>query len=227
LKSIGVIETTSVCHLPLMTEGKPIGILWMWGEGLHENDLPAMSLFAGQVATALQNAKLLAEVQRLAITDELTDIFNRRHFFDLAEIEFSKAKRYSHPLAALIVDIDHFKQFNDRYGHLIGDLVLREVAHMLQNSLRDSDVLGRYGGEEFSILLPVTETKAAVYVAERLLTRVADTPVQTEEGALQVQLSIGVATLSKETSTLHALINRADQAMYMAKEAGRNCVAVK
>ncbi len=227
LKAIGIIETTSVCLLPLVTEGRSIGILWMWGEGLHENDLPAMSLFASQVATALQNAKLLAEVQRLAITDELTQISNRRHFYDLAEVEFSRAKRYNHPLAALIVDIDHFKQFNDHYGHLIGDRVLREVAHALQDSLRESDILGRYGGEEFSILLPVTELKAAVYVAERLLSRVAEAAIQSDAGELHVQLSIGVSCLSKETPTLHALIDRADQAMYMAKDAGRNCVAVK
>ncbi len=227
LKAIGVIETTSVCHLPLVIEGKPIGFLWMWGEGLRDNDLPTMSLFASQVATALQNAKLLAEVQRLAITDDLTGLFNRRHFYDLAEIEFNRAKRYSHPLTALIADIDHFKQFNDRYGHLIGDRVLHEVARMLQESLRDSDILGRYGGEEFSVLLSMTDMKAAVFVAERLLKHVAETPVETDAGELHVQLSVGVAAFSKETPTLYSLINRADQAMYSAKEAGRNRVGVK
>jgi diguanylate cyclase (GGDEF)-like protein len=227
LKSIGIIETTSVCHLPLVIEGKPIGILWMWGEGLHESDLPTMSLFASQVAAALQNARLLTQVQRMAITDELTGIFNRRHFFNRAEAAFTQAKRYSHPLAALIVDIDHFKQFNDRYGHLVGDRVLREVARLLQDSLRGCDILGRYGGEEFSVVLPDTEMEAAVSAARRLLTHVAETPIQTEAGELHVQLSIGVSGLCKETSTLHALINRADQAMYMAKDAGRNRVAVK
>jgi diguanylate cyclase (GGDEF)-like protein len=227
LRVIGIIATTSICQLPLVIEGKPIGILWMWGEGLHESDLPTMSLFASQVAIALQNARLLAEVQRLAVTDELTGIFNRRHFFDQSEKEFGRSARYKDPLAALIVDIDHFKQFNDRYGHLIGDRVLREVAHLLQESLRESDVLGRYGGEEFSILLPVTDARAAVRAAERLRQHVADMSIQTEAGELHVQLSIGVAEIDAETPTLQALINRADQAMYMAKQAGRNCVVVK
>lgn len=227
LKVLGVIQTTSVCQLPLVSEGKLIGTLWMWGEGLHANDLPTLSLFASQVATALQNANLLAEVQRLAITDELTGVFNRRYFFNRAEVEFSRAKRYSHPLTALVADIDHFKQFNDRYGHLVGDQVLQEVARLMLTSLRDSDILGRYGGEEFSILLPDTDVKAAASAAERLLTRIADTPIETEAGSLQVQVSIGVAGLGKAAPTLHDLINRADQAMYQAKEAGRNRVAVK
>jgi len=125
------------------------------------------------------------------------------------------------------VDIDHFKQFNDRYGHQVGDRVLREVAHLLQESLRESDILGRYGGEEFSVLLPSTEMDQAVIAAQRLLTHVAETPIRTEAGELHVQLSIGAAGMSKDTPTLHALINRADQAMYMAKEAGRNRLAVK
>lgn len=227
LKAVGIIETTSICHLPLVIEGKTIGILWMWGEGLHESDLQTMTLFANQVAAALRNARLLVTVQRLAITDELTGIFNRRHFFNLADTGFSRAKRYNEPLAAMIVDIDHFKQFNDRFGHAIGDRVLREVARLLQESLRESDILGRYGGEEFSILLPRTEMKAAINAAERLLKHVAKTPIQTEAGDLHVQLSIGVAGFSKATPTLHALINRADQAMYKAKDAGRNRVATK
>lgn len=227
LKVLGVIQTTSVCQLPLVSEGKLIGTLWMWGEGLHANDLPTLSLFASQVATALQNASLLAEVQRLAITDELTGVFNRRYFFNRAEVEFSRAKRYSHPLTALVADIDHFKQFNDRYGHLVGDQVLQVVARLMLTSLRDSDILGRYGGEEFSILLPDTDVKAAASAAERLLSCIAATPIETDAGSLQVQISIGVAGLGKATPTLHDLINHADQAMYEAKETGRNRVVVK
>ena len=94
-----------------------------------------------------------------------------------------------------MADIDHFKQFNDRYGHLVGDQVLQEVAHLMLTSLRDSDILGRYGGEEFSILLPDTGVKAAAFAAERLLNRIAATPIETESGTLQVQISIGVAGL--------------------------------
>jgi diguanylate cyclase (GGDEF)-like protein len=199
----------------------------MWGEGLHESDLPTVSLFASQVAAALQNANLLTEVGRLAITDELTGIFNRRHFFEMAEQKFAHAQKNNHPLSVLIVDIDHFKQFNDCYGHVVGDQVLREAARLMCTAMRESDIIGRYGGEEFSIILPDTTKKAAVYVAERLISQVSDVPIETEAGKLTIQLSIGVGGMSKETPTLHSLIVRADQAMYLAKSAGRNCVAVK
>ena len=204
-----------------------MGTLWMWGEGVHESDLPTLSLFASQVAAALQNANLLTEVGRLAITDELTGIFNRRHFFEMAEKQFALAQRSNLPLTALIVDLDHFKHFNDTYGHVVGDQVLRETARLMCTAMRESDIIGRYGGEEFSILLPDTTTKAAVYVAERLIAQVSDKPIETEAGKMTIHLSIGVGGMSKDTPTLHSLIIRADQAMYLAKSAGRNCVAVK
>ena len=127
LKLIGVTRTTSVCYLPLIIEGKTMGVLWMWGEGIHEKDMPTMSLFASQLAAALQNADLLNEVGRLAITDELTGIYNRRFFFEMAEKKFTRAIRDKSPLSVLLVDIDHFKNFNDTYGHVVGDQVLRRL----------------------------------------------------------------------------------------------------
>jgi len=202
-----------------------MGAMWMWGEGLHESDLPAVSLFASQVAAALQNAKLLAEVGRMAITDDLTGISNRRYFFEVAEKIFSQAKRYKKPLSILIVDIDHFKKFNDTHGHMVGDQILQGMTHLMSGAMREADLIGRYGGEEFSILLPETDLGDAMHVAERLLNRVANTPIETEAGPLMVQLSIGAAEMGKETPDLHTLIIRADQAMYMAKNAGRNRVA--
>ena len=164
---------------------------------------------------------------RLAITDELTGIFNRRHFFDLAEERFARAQRNKTPLSALIVDLDHFKNFNDTYGHVVGDQVLHTAAQMMCSALREKDIIGRYGGEEFSIILPDTTNSAAIYVAERLLSQVADVPIETDAGNLTIQLSIGIAGMNKETSSLHALIVRADQALYIAKSAGRNRLAVK
>jgi diguanylate cyclase (GGDEF)-like protein len=227
LRMIGVTKTTSVCYLPLIIEGKPMGVLWMWGEGLHEGDMPTMSLFASQLAAALQNANLLTEVGRLAITDELTGIYNRRYFFEMAEKKYARALKNKSPLSVLLVDIDHFKKFNDTYGHGVGDQVLRAAAQMMASALRESDIIGRYGGEEFSIILPDANNSAAVYVAERLLTKVSDVPIDTEAGKLSIQISIGIAGLSKETPTLHSLISLADQAMYIAKSAGRNRLAVK
>jgi diguanylate cyclase (GGDEF)-like protein len=227
LRPEGASEVMPLCHLPLMAEGKLNGILWLWGEGLRENDLPTLSIFASQVAIALQNARLMAEVHRLAITDEGTGIFNRRHFFQLAEQEFSRARRYKHPLSAIIADVDEFKAFNDHYGHIIGDLVLRQVAQALKNTLREGDILGRYGGEEFSILLPSTDAESARKVAERLCEQVAAAGVKTEHGVLAVTVSVGVAQLQPEMRALLALVDAADQAMYQAKELGGNCAFVK
>jgi diguanylate cyclase (GGDEF)-like protein len=189
--------------------------------------MPTISLFASQLAAALQNANLLTEVGRLAVTDDLTGIFNRRYFFEMAEKKFAHAFKAKSPLSALLVDLDHFKKFNDSYGHVVGDQVLRASAQMMSSALRESDIIGRYGGEEFSIILPDTNNSAAIYVAERLLANVADVPIETEAGKLSIQLSIGIAGLSKETPTLQSLIVRADQAMYIAKSAGRNRLAVK
>jgi diguanylate cyclase (GGDEF)-like protein len=227
LHLLGVSGEMPLCHLPLMVEGKLHGVLWLWGEGLRESDLPTLTIFANQVAIALQNARLMAEVHRLATTDEGTGIFNRRHFFQLAEQEFSRTRRYKHPLSAIIVDVDEFKAFNDHYGHIVGDQVLRQVAQALKNNLREGDILGRYGGEEFSILLPSTEIESARKVAERLCEQVAAAGVRTEKEMLSVTVSIGVAELKPEMSNLLALVEIADQAMYAAKEEGGNRAFVK
>jgi len=227
LTPIGVTPNIPICHLPLIVDGEFKGVFWLWGEDLRESDLPTMSIFGSQVAIALQNAHLLAKVQKMALIDDLTGIFNRRHFFELAEHEFSRARRYDLPLSAIILDIDHFKKFNDRYGHIVGDQVLHNVAQVLNRSLRDNDILGRYGGEEFSVLMPVTDMESAHSVALRLKNCVAETSVETDAGPVGVKISIGVSQLAEDMPTLLNLINRADQAMYIAKSTGGNIVATK
>lgn len=117
--------------------------------------------------------------------------------------------------------------FSDSYGHVVGDQILKAAAQMMSSALRSGDILGRFGGEEFSIILPETDEAAAIKVAEQIIAQVADVPIDTEAGGLTIQLSIGIAGLNQETSSLHGLIVRADQAMYIAKSAGRNRLAVK
>ncbi len=225
LRSTGVYKGGSIGHFPLMIEQKIQGVLWLWGESLHEDDLPAMSIFAKQVAIAIENVRLFDEVQRLAAIDGLTGLNNRRHFFSIAPVEFSRARRYGHPLSAMLLDIDHFKDFNDKFGHVIGDQVLQAVAKCCKESLRQTDVLGRYGGEEFVILLSETDRHVAQTVAERLRKKVSRTTVSTEKGDLSVTVSIGIAENNEYTPDLETLIARADQAMYVAKHKGRNQVA--
>lgn len=177
--------------------------------------------FEGQVA----QRRLLAEVQQMATTDSLTGLYNRRQFFRLGEDELERARRYRHPICVMMVDIDHFKAINDNYGHTIGDQVLCAIAKRMLGGLRRSDVAGRYGGEEFAMVLPETDaTAAAAVVGERLRSAVACQPIDTAEGALPVSISVGVAAVRTGAETLLDALSRADAALYAAKRAGRNLV---
>jgi diguanylate cyclase (GGDEF)-like protein len=170
--------------------------------------------------------KLYAEVQRLAITDELTHLYNRRGFFEISRREVDRAKRSGNPLSAIMFDLDHFKQINDTYGHATGDKVLREVATRCVRQLRKIDIFGRYGGDEFSILLPETGIAAARKVAERLWRIITNEPISTEQGVLNVTISLGVAGLKGDTTELAELLGYADQGLYKAKELGSDRVYV-
>lgn len=169
---------------------------------------------------------LNAEVQRLSIIDELTHLYNRRGFFEMGHREVERAKRFGKPLSAIMLDTDHFKQFNDRYGHAIGDKVLEEVATRCSLQLRKVDIFGRYGGEEFSVLLPETKIADARITAERLRYQTSREPISTEFGLLSVTISLGIAILEGDTMGLKELLEHADQALYKAKESGRNRVCV-
>ena len=180
--------------------------------------------FASQAGVALENARLFAQVQLLATTDGLTGLFNRRHFFEAASTELRRARRLKQPLAAIMMDVDHFKNINDTYGHAVGDRVLRRVAELARKNLRDIDVIGRYGGEEFAMVLPQADLGTAFsVVAERLREAIAESAIELDDAApLTVTVSLGVAELNAETADLAALLNRADTGLYAAKKGGRN-----
>lgn len=166
----------------------------------------------------------LRQVKKLAATDPLTGIHNRRSFFHLAETEFARSKRYNHPLSVLALDIDHFKNINDTYGHQAGDKVLEAISHCCTSHLRTSDIFGRLGGEEFSILLPETELKPAIKTADRIRTAISELEVQIGEDTIQFTTSMGVADIRPEITSLEELMDLSDQALYQAKENGRNRV---
>lgn len=169
-----------------------------------------------------------AELHRLAITDPLTGVFNRRHLFILGEQALEQARRYQHPLAALMIDLDHFKQINDRYGHTVGDQALKGLAEGLQSNLRAADILGRYGGEEFVVLMPETDLETARQIAERLCEGIRSLAIETERERLRFTTSIGVTALDHaRDATVDLLIQRADAAMYAAKQAGRDQVCAQ
>ncbi|HYF66248.1 MAG TPA: diguanylate cyclase, partial [Herpetosiphonaceae bacterium] len=168
----------------------------------------------------------LKREQSLARTDSLTGIANRRHFFDLANHALAVAKRYGHPLSLILFDLDHFKRINDTWGHQYGDSVLQQVVRFAQGCLRDTDLYARYGGEEFMVLLPQSDGAEALGVAERIRQAVAEQDFITPQGATEVTVSLGIASLDGPDDTLESLIGRADEAMYQAKAGGRNRSAV-
>ena len=164
-------------------------------------------------------------------TDELTGLNNRRHFFQRLEEELPRAKRYGHDISCIMLDIDHFKQVNDTYGHLTGDKVLMTLALLFATGFRETDVVARYGGEEIIILLPETDVEQARGVAEKIRAMVEEQDMTDDEGrTIRITASLGVAGLSPErlgsVSDPDALVKCADEALYRAKEGGRNRVEV-
>jgi diguanylate cyclase (GGDEF)-like protein len=200
-----------------------------------EQQVRLLETIATQAAIAIQNARLYSEVQQLATVDALTGVYNRRGLAEFGQREVSRALRFKRPLAILFVDIDQFKQFNDRYSYEVGDQMLRAITRCLHDNLRDVDLIGRYGGEEFVVLLPEIVLEGAIEIAERLRKAVAALRVIARPGELVVTISIGVTTfapLEEEPSPVHSeeqilnrLIDAAGQMLHLAKDRGRNCVA--
>jgi diguanylate cyclase (GGDEF)-like protein len=169
--------------------------------------------------------RLESELRELAHQDHLTGIANRRHFFDLADQAFAKARTAGAPLSLLIVDIDYFKQINDTYGHMHGDEVLKVLVKVCRSALGEVDMLARLGGEEFVMLLPGADLAAASERAERLRTEAQRAPVRLHEATLHFTISLGVAQWQEEESLLF-LMRRADEALYLAKYNGRNRIEI-
>jgi diguanylate cyclase (GGDEF)-like protein len=214
---------------PLILKNDVIGALSLESSkdnAFTSDDLRVLVTFAATATAAIRNAQLHGEVQKLALTDTLTNVYNRRGFMELSKREIERARRFGRPLSAIMVDVDHFKEINDTYGHAEGDRILRLVAERLNSNIREIDILGRYGGDEFTIILPETDLFVATNVAERVRRSVTEIPSLIKDEPIQVSLSIGVARASPETADLMSLLASADAAMYSAKQSGGNRVEV-
>lgn len=202
---------------PLLVQDRLLGLLGLWGETLQADDVPAAMLFANQIANALEKARLYAEVQRLSMTDELTGIYNRRGLLHLGRRELERARRFQRPLSTLMLDVDHFKEINDTLGHAAGDAVLKEVALCCQQTVRELDVVARYGGDEFAIVLVEADEEMAEEVRQRLLKAVSLLQIARADWVMHISISCGLAVLDEPISDLETLLDRADQALYRHK----------
>ncbi len=172
-----------------------------------------------------ERTEMMKKLQRLAITDGLTELYNSRQFYSQVEQEIGRSNRYEHPLALLLLDIDLFKDYNDTYGHLEGDKVLQRIGKIITSCLRRMDTAYRYGGEEFTILLPETKAAEAVTVAERIRTGIYKAKFKPLPGKkISITVSVGV-TEYLQNESISEFIQRADQAMYLSKKEGRNLVS--
>lgn len=182
--------------------------------------------FAGMLLK-LRSAKIAleesnTELHRLATTDPLTECFNRRHFFDLSNREYSRAVRYAGQFAVVMIDIDHFKSVNDNYGHSVGDSVIKWVSELCKKSVRITDIVGRLGGEEFAICCPGVRTEGALVVAERIRRTCMEHSMVEGESVFNVTVSIGVTEYTAADEDFAAVLERADALLYQAKVSGRN-----
>ncbi len=212
-----------VLVVPIQRSGQLMGAMELylnaWRE-LSEDQVELLNGVASQAAIAIRHAQLFAAQEENALTDELTKLPNRRALAQRFLQETQRARRHRAGITFVMVDLDHFKQVNDTYGHLNGDAVLAELASILSTGLRESDVCARYGGEEFALILPETTEAGARVLAERIRAKVA---AATFPGGLKLTISVGVAA-TEEPALFTQLIDRADQALYAAKQGGRNQV---
>ena len=182
-------------------------------------------IFSRQAALTIENARLFAKVEEMAVRDTLTGLYNRRYFHQILDYELNRAKRYRQPLSLIFIDLDHFKEINDGFGHSVGDQFLKQIAQKLLSLFRTTDLVARYAGDEFVAILPATASEGAMVLAKRIQETLGNYQIMVRGKTLQVSVSIGVDTY-EETEGVGGvtLIDRADKAMYEAKANGRNCV---
>lgn len=239
----GIQDIRSEIACPIISDGNVLGVLTVESRNVNafgDDDIRLLSILALQVAVGMKNARMYAEIEKLAVTDPLTGLYNYRYFHQRLGAEIARSQRYRHPLSIIMIDLDDFKKINDRFGHLAGDRVLREAAQVFRKNIRrydeplvlkgyDLDVISRYGGEEFIIIQPDTPLEGALVCAERLR-EILETSVGQRAGLPydrnspeRVTGSFGV-TAFEPGESMDCMIKRADTAMYQAKDQGKNRV---
>src|SRR6266508_2798637 len=223
-------EVVSEICVPLLKQNYVLGVLNVESASdvpLGDNDVALLNALAGPVSIAIDNARLHAEVKTMALRDTLTGLANRRAFDDILDRKILRAQRYGQQVSLIILDLDSFKEFNDRWGHPAGDERLKEIGNLLNTNVREPDIAARYGGEEFAVILPNTAKDGALIAAERLRTS-AEVQAENEHPAngpiSGYTISLGVATFPEDAKTLYELLLAADNAELIAKRLGKNRV---
>jgi len=209
---------------PIKMDKNVIG--YLIADDIDERDRDKFHILAHQFASGVKGAFLFKRVQELTITDSLTQIFNRRYFLERFDEELRRSQKFKLKFSCLMVDIDHFKGFNDNYGHLVGDAILREITQTIKENMRQIDFVGRYGGEELSLILIETDKKRAKLAAERIRQAIEARQLRIYDEQLHVTISIGISTFPDDAGQSPAIIDKADKALYQAKQMGRNRVCV-
>jgi diguanylate cyclase (GGDEF)-like protein len=224
------VKNTYLC-VPIVAQGETLGVLHLQATDevpqLNSAELSLNTTFAGQVGLSIANIKLREALRTQSVRDALTGLYNRRYLEEVMEREIRRASRAVQSMGFIILDLDHFKQFNDTYGHDAGDTVLREAAAFLVKNVRAEDFVFRYGGEEFVILLPTAELDGARGRAERLRTKIRELTIVYQGQTLRmVTFSMGVSEFPRHGTTSQELMAAADAALYEAKRGGRDRVVV-
>ncbi|GAM09911.1 response regulator PleD [Geobacter sp. OR-1] len=228
VKELSAEGVRAMVCLPLAVHNRPVGILYLYdftSRHLEDRQLNHLSLLASFAAMAIDNASLHSRTKLMALTDALTGLYNNRYFMQVFPHEMIRARRYSKPLSLIMIDVDNFKKLNDTYGHPKGDQVLANLGKILSASLRASDLSFRYGGEEFTVILPETRLEGAFLVAESLREKVFKeiTPLL-GQSELSVTISLGVAGYPYDAASTDTLLSHADACLYKAKHQGKNRV---
>jgi diguanylate cyclase (GGDEF)-like protein len=221
------LNESQVLALPVRVEGRVVGGIWLFSDGraFARDDVERAELVVEQAELALINSERFLQAREKAFVDDVTSLYNARYLLSALDREVNRAARSQSKLSVLFLDLDRFKAVNDRFGHLIGSRVLRELGGLLQDSVRAIDTVGRYGGDEFTILLVDTGLEGALSVADRIRQSVADHGFGAERGLdLRLTISVGVATFPMHGESRERLLDLADKAMYLAKALGRNLV---
>jgi diguanylate cyclase (GGDEF)-like protein len=219
----------SILCLPLQRRGEKIGVIEVVNKhsgAFTEEDIRLLQMLINPITIAIRTIGMFENSERLTITDDLTKLYNYRYLMQYLIAEVKRCLRYKKKVSLLFIDIDGFKRINDTFGHLVGSQALSEMGQMLRRILRETDVIGRYGGDEFVIVLPETPLTGAMVIAERIRKKVEDYEFVAQNLTIHLTVSLGVANCPRHTLTAEGLIKKADAAMYRAKELSKNSIKV-